>query len=531
MAKKPNMNGHAKKASEAVVINRTNRNPPVSRIIMPGQPFRLADLVMNDQSTISRLALLQLMQGELPPLEIDKECRYKRILGIDDFQMLYDRMGICTRAVAIYPEESWKMSPDIYETEDLDDITVFEKQWTDMDEELHVLTNLATADEVSGIGHFGLVLLGFDDNLELNKPVAGLKADGTRDNRTKNLKLLYMRPVSQTYARISKFETDPKNPRYGQPTEYSIGFVNPTLISSDQPNPPQTKTAVHWTRVLHIADNRKDSNVFGVPRLRPVFNDGFNIQKVLGANGQGYWQGGFPGLSIETQAGIEAPDFDKEATKKDVWSFLNSQQRALFLEGLTARSLAPQVADPKSHFDTHLEALCICIGVPMRVFKGSEEGKMASTQDARNWNARVARRQTRYINPYILKEFFNRMFLVGALTRPQTLIIKWPDLNAPTEQDRATTASKITDALVKYLTGNVHVVMPPKEYLTIVLGYPVPLVEAVIKAAGAKLKSTLDKMVKANLTVPTPGSGAPGQPSQKKKLMKTKKSKANGNTD
>jgi hypothetical protein len=91
---------------------------------------------------------------------------------------------------------------------------------------------------------------------------------------------------------------------------------------------------------------------------------------------------------------------------------------------------------------------------------------------------------------------------MGALTKPKKLTINWPDLNAPTENDRAVTAAKITDALVKYISGKVFLVMPPKEFLTIVLGYPLPQVESLLKSIGPKIKQ-LDTMFQTEMKAMT----------------------------
>lgn len=485
---------------------------------------RMGSLItINDNTTLSRASILQLLQGGvLPDLNINAECRYPESIQTQDYQHMYERQGVATRVVSIYPEESWQMEPDIYETEDLADETAFEKAWEAMKEELNILPILQTADEISGIGEFGVMLLGFDDGLDPKEPVPGVRDNGTVDKRTRDVKLLSVRPLSQTYVRITRVEQDVTSPRFGLPTEYQLIFADMTsTIQQDSTSqtvvPVASRTVdVHWSRVLHIADNRKDSIILGVPRMRPVFNRIIDIRKILGANGQGNWQGGFPGLSIETQPNIEAPEFDKEGTKQEVQKYLDSQQRALFLEGLTARSLSVQIADPTPHYETHLADICVTIGCPMRVFKGTEEAKLASSQDMRTWNKRLFRRQNTYISPFILNPFFERMFLVGALPRPKKLYIKWPDLNAPTENDKATNAQKITDSLFKYVTGNLSTVLPPKEYFVRVLGYSQPVADQIIKELGPKING-LDALLKVATTIPKAAPAGGKKPAKKTK--------------
>jgi len=520
---KNKQNGHVKVISEKDELDQTmarevaNRLTSIDRVLSP--------FVSNEVTSFTRLALMSFFGQELPLLDIDKECRYPRNLRIQDYIEQYTRNGVATRVISIYKEECWAMGQDIYEDEDLETETDFEAAWREMNDTLNVISNLETADEISGIGGYGAILLGFSDG-GVDTPVPGLKEDGTVDKRYKNNRLLYMRPLSQQHVRITKFETNTSSPRYGLPKTYSIGLVNPEIMSSligtDVMSPETTMQSfkdVHWSRVIHLADNRTESNVFGTPRLQNVYNDCLNIKKVLGSAGQGFWSGGFPGLSIETHPNMESVELDKKTTKQQVFKYIQGLQRFLLLEGLTAKSLAPQVTDPKSHYETHLGNICVTKGIPLRVFKGSEEAKLASSQDMRTWNKRLAKRQNSYLTPYVIREFFNRMFLVGALPQPAQLIIKWPDLNAPTENDRATTAQKITDSLVKYITGNVFIVMPPKEYLTLVMGYPVPQVDAILESAGVKkMLADLEKIFKIATTLPpAPAAGGKKLPGKNKK--------------
>ena len=475
--------------------------------------------IVNDSSTLSRSQLLRLTQGNLPDLDIDNECRYPTVLDVEHYYKMYKREGVPRRVVGVFPEECWQMEPDIFETENLKEETDFEAAWKEMNDTLRILTHLETLDEVSGIGQFGILLLGFDDRKLLSEPV-GLKADGSKDGRTAKVNLKYVRSLSQKCVKVGKIESDPTNPRFGRPTEYMVTFADPESVNMQGvvEGAKIKDQKVHWSRVIHVAENCVDSLFLGTPRLEPVFNRCFDIRKILGANGQGYWQTGFPGFSIETQSGIEAPDFDKEVTKEEVAKFLSSQQRALLLEGLTARPLNIAITDPKPHYETHLADICIAINVPMRIFKGSEEAKLASSQDQRTWNKRLMKRNARHVNPNILKAFFERMFLVGALPTPKNLFIEWPDLNAPTENDRATTATKIVEAMAKYIQGNVSSLMGPKEFLTLVMGFPLARVEMILKMVGKKVQN-LDKLTKV-ATTPKP---APAAGKTAPKLRKAKK--------
>lgn len=462
-----------------------------------GARFRGNDfvpLVRNEQPTmISRAALIRALGGDLPELDIETECRYTKDPDIDDYYYYWRRVGVANRVISIFPEACWQMEPEMYETENLDKETEFEQAWEKMNDELNILTHLQTADESSGIGQFGILLYGFNDRNAANpdQPVPGIRADGTRDTRFSAVELKYVRSFSQKHVKVTKVENNPSSPRNGLPLEYTITFADTESVADQSEQVDKKEVVVHWTRVLHLAENPVDSMFFAAPKLEKVFDECFNVRKILGASGQGYWQGGFPGISIETHPGVENPQLDVKATRQEAEKFMDRHQRFFLSEGLHLNPMPAEIADPKAHYETHLRDICITINVPMRQFMGSEEAKLASSQDQRTWNNRVMRRNRRYVTPSIIKAFLNRMFLVGALPKPKTLIIKWPDLNAPTDNDRATTAQKITEALVKYISGNVFLVMQPKEYLHIILGFPLPQVEAVLKASSGTIKKLM----------------------------------------
>jgi hypothetical protein len=493
------------------------------------------DFVKNEAT--SRIEWIRKLNGGNERKNIDEECEYPDSIGASDYKATYDRLAIANRLVNIFPQECWAMLPDIYETENLSQVTKFEKEWEVLNEELNVLSKMETLDKLCGIGQYGLMLLGFSGPGGLDKPVIPIAEGG------KKRKLLFCRPFPQVYCEILAIETRLTSPRYGMPTMYGLKLIDPnkykdTQFSDMQPlliDIEKTKSIpVHWTRVQHVADNQEDSELFGVPRLQAIFNNCKDIKKILGADAEGFWQTGFPGLSIETHPNAEFVEFDdvaQEKTKEQVLKYMSGMQRYLALVGMTAKSIPATISDPTSHLEAQLTNISIASGIPLRILKGSEEAKLSSSQDMRTWNKRLRHRQLQFINAYIIRPFINRLIAVGALPTPLKWFIRWPDLNAPTENDRAVTAQKITDGLVKYIQGKVFLLMPPKEYLTTVLGYDLPTVEAVLKAAGSDIKELME-IHKAELKAIKEGRSASGNKNTAKKstaaAKKTKKVKKDG---
>jgi hypothetical protein len=234
----------------------------------------------------------------------------------------------------------------------------------------------------------------------------------------KKLRLLFLRPYDESLVQVVRYEWSVNNPRFGQPVMYRITLNDPREQHSGIGLPMAT-VFVHWSRVLHLADNLNSSEIFGAPRMRPVLNRLIDLQKIYGASAEGYWQAAFTGLSLETHPQLGGDvTIDKADVRNQIENYVNSLQRYLALTGMSAKTLAPQVSDPSNQIDKHLEAICIQLGIPKRIFMGSERGELASSQDDASWNDRLKARQQGYITPRIIVPFVDRLIAVGVLPEP-----------------------------------------------------------------------------------------------------------------
>lgn len=443
--------------------------------------------------------------------DLDTECGYpKGEPSIELYRQLYDREGIATRVVNVYPNECWSLIPELYETEKARN-TTFEKAWKDLEEqpELNPWYYLHLLDEQSGIGRFGALLLGLDDGLPLDQPVSGIDNRGQKVGNTQR-KLLYMRVFPEDLVTVESLETDPTNPRYGRPTYYRVRMTDPSTgitggesIHTAQPNNIDYK--VHWSRIIHAIDNRKTSPVYGVPRMRPVLNRLFDIRKVLGGSAEMFWRGAFPGYSFETLPDfVDTADLDEDSVKEQFEDWANGLKRYMALKGVTAKSLAPQISDPTAHINQQLLNICSTIEVPLRVFMGSESGLTAGEADAAMWNRRVRRRQLIYITPMIIYPFVDRLMKIGVLPEVKRFIVSWADISAMSDKNKADYGLKTTQALLQYVTSGAFKLMRPKAYFTLVLRFTKEEADGLLDAVGGEdavvkaLESSID--AKAGMT-------------------------------
>lgn len=431
--------------------------------------------------------------------DIDAECGYPPWLMPQQYNYMFDREPIANRVVTCLPEETWAEDPEIWEDDDPDTETPFEEAWAALEEQHNLFSMLQRADVLSGIGQFGIILIGIDDGKDLREPVDGIFDDGTVAPEVEH-KLLFLRVFSEVVVFVKVREIDITSPRYSQPKIYTIQFRDypgwgvqaGEIIARD----------VHWTRVIHLADNRKESEVYGVPRMHPVYNRLYDLRKIYSSSGEGYWKGAFPGLAFEVNPEVAAQgvELDVKSIREEMERFQNGLQRYLALTGVTTKSLPATMMEPGGCVETQLRAIAICLGIPERILWGSEEAVLAGNQDSRAWNKRLGKRQTKYVNPLIIRPFINRFIAMGILPPPKDSMqpadggngafiitggykIEWPDLNAPTEMDKAQVAAAETSAMAAYVQGGVSQLMAPREYLTHVLGYSVTEADAILEAS------------------------------------------------
>ena len=405
--------------------------------------------------------------------DIDTSCGYPDAITTAMYREMYNRTGMAARVVNVWPDECFSERMEVYETEERGK-TAFEKAWDDLVITKNIIHFLHRADRLSGIGQFGLLFFGVGDGKRLNEPVPDVVVDQKTGRVlgafTNKYPLLYLRAFDEYSVQIAARNTNINSPRYGYPETYSVNFDDSafTMVTEKGTQTSKNLQTVHWTRVVHIADNRECSEVLGIPRMQPVWNDLLNIRKTLGGSAEMFWRGGFPGIAFQMNNGdgtIDVSDAAKATMRDNIKDYFENLDRALLLENVEAKSLSPQVADPKSNFETQVMSLCATMGLPHRIFLGSEEAKMASTQDQKAWDRRVMQRQRNYLTPMVVRPVVDRLIAYGALPVPaQEYKVFWPDRAALTSSEMADVAKKETEAMAAYVEGGISQIITPKDF-------------------------------------------------------------------
>lgn len=385
---------------------------------------------------------------------------YTRYPEVDDFWAKYSRDDIAGRLVDLPAQDTWKRRPVLIDGEARSDEETpnseFIRAWQQMtdagsDEALNIYHYFERIDRLSGIGHFGVLLIGVRDGRRLEEPFEG-KLAGIKD-------ILYLRPCSEASVMISPgdIDQDPQSKRFGKPVYYSINMDNAGS---------GIYSRVHWSRVLHVAEDLLEDEVNGRPRLERVLNRIDDLMKIVGGSAEATWKLMRKGLAAIAREGYTMP---QDTTAKNEFNtqmeeYDHGLRRVLRLAGVDLKELGSEVVDPSGLFGIIISLIAAASGIPQRILIGSERGELASSQDLVSWANAVAERQVNFAEPSILRAFIHWCLKAGILPKPKSgkYRVEWPPLYTLTEIEEAEVAERKSQAIKFYVeaTGAVDVVKP-----------------------------------------------------------------------
>lgn len=400
--------------------------------------------------------------------DIDFSCGYPTFISTTDYTRAFAREGIAKRIVSVLPSDTWAKPPVVKEKESTGE-SEFDKEWVALVRDKKVFHYLLRSDVLSGVGRFGVLLLGLSDGLQLEEEVVP----------SEDMELLYLRPFSEAFVEIRTKDNDPTSERFGFPETYNIRFEDTSQFGGLSGSSASVTRVVHWTRIIHLADNREESEIFGTPRMKPVYNRILDVRKILSGSGEMFWKGAFPGYGLEINNEIKNPNLDAASVREEFKKYSTGLQRYMAFEGGTIKSLEPQIADPSNHLKSQYEYIGLTLELPLRILLGSEQAKLASAQDKNTWNERIKGRQKHYAEPMVLREFIDRLIDVGVLTKVEEYIVIWPDLNTPSDKEQMEVGKLASEAMARYVSSGADQIMSPKHFFIEILGFDEKLAKAI----------------------------------------------------
>ena len=312
-------------------------------------------------------------------------------------------------------------------------------------------------DKVSGIGQYGVLFLGFDDVRkveDLQYPVSKAK------------ELLYVKPFNEDNAEIARWNDDLSSDQYGLPSHYRLKSIdgNRALVFN--------LSEVHHSRIIHIAEDLTEDEVYGTPRLRNVYNRLQDLELIAGGSAEMFWRGAFPGLTFEMDPEAEVSTAVISQMQEDIEDFVHQLKRYVRLQGVKVNNLALQVADPRGHVDVLIGMIAAAKGFPKRILVGSEKGELSSAQDERQWNRQIDGRRKDFAENQIVRSFVDKLILANVMPPPKNNAynVVWPD-DIPDERGGAEIAKLKMEASEKYINMGISQLMPREIFLSRILGF------------------------------------------------------------
>jgi hypothetical protein len=382
-------------------------------------------------------------------------CGYKRELLFEDYWNHFERNGIGKRIITAPVTSSWYGEIGVWEGQK-SAATSFEEVWKSLDDKLKITAKLVRLDILSGIGRYGVLLLGFNDNTDFSQPLAIGKTD-----------LLYIQPYHEDSAKITEWETNINDPRYGMPKIYTI---NPRSVTEKEVTGLKS-IRVHHSRILHVAENALENDVFGVPRLQSSYNRVEDLEKIVGGSAEMYWQGALGGKAFSTKEGATMDAADADLLEGEIDEYIHGLRRYIRLQNMDVKDLSPSVSAPDKHASVVLDLISGDTRIPKRILIGSERGELASSQDEGNWNGEVQQRREQHVEPFILRPFIDALINKGILPAPSNgYQIHWSDLSSTTGKERAEVSLIKTQALATYVNApGAEMVIPEEFFLSDIL--------------------------------------------------------------
>jgi len=360
---------------------------------------------------------------------------YPKNLTFEDCNDKYERQEIAGRIVRLPAQWTWREPPKLKDgdNEDSEFINAWNKltsvDVSNIKDQKSIWHYLERVDKISGIGRFGLLFIGLSDN-------AGKFEDPIPDGNLTTEDFMYLQPLDEGCVMSIKFDNDPTSSRYNLPEMYSVSLDTANYHSKSDDDSKSGKTVqVHWSRIIHIADDLKSDDVYGKSRLKNVFNLLNVLEKVTAGAGESAWQLMNKGYIATTkdgfglESGTGTGSATSEISTSELESFVHGLTRFLELEGMDVNVLGGEIVDPSGVIQTVISLISGETGIPQRLLLGNEQGQLASGQDERNWGNVIESRQATFAEPVILRTLISRLIFCGILPKPnsQNYTVEWAD--------------------------------------------------------------------------------------------------------
>lgn len=342
-------------------------------------------------------------------------------ITFDHYWSLYERNPVAGRLVDMPANTTWRRPPIVREVGVSEQETSeFEEDFLAMAKRTKLWSWLRRVDRMSRIGHYGALLIGVRGDELLREEMPTL--EGQED-------VLFFKAFDEGDLRIAEWDDDVRSPRFGQPILYDID------LSSNVSGFSMSRRLVHWTRIIHVAEDKVKDEVHGRPPLKRLLNTIFDMEKIQAGTGEAFWQLASKILHANIDLNADISDSDLDDLGEAMEEIVHDLRRQIITKGGDVGWLSGETPDPSSPIDMIQILVTMGSGIPKRIFFGTETGERASEQDERQWFGTIAERQIQHAEPDILRPLIDRLAEFGAFEfGEEGYAVEWPNLFVPSEE-------------------------------------------------------------------------------------------------
>lgn len=372
---------------------------------------------------------------------------YKSKLQFDDYLARYRRQDVAGLIVDLPAETTWKDDPEIQDPGAAENDSDFVNEFEELAKRLRLWPMYERADKLAGIGWYSIVVLGVADAESTEEWEEPLPDTFEAED------LLFVRPFRFDHVDIAERVDDTTDPRHGKPKFYWVEVQPVSTTSASQlTREPKMEDVepvkVHHSRVIHIAENTGENDIFGRPRLQRAYNRLDDLLKVVGGGAEMWWQDAAAVWHVDYPPEVQIEDDDLEAVEDDLLEIVHGLRRRLQTRGASVDVKRGQIPNPQGYFEMLKAMTAVAAGIPERVLFGSERGELASTQDQREWGARIMNRRTGFVTERMIRPFIDRLLKHRVISPPtEPYEIEWANVFELDEQEEADVAAKVARAM------------------------------------------------------------------------------------
>ena len=356
---------------------------------------------------------------------------YKRNRSFKDFFDMYDQEGIASRVVKAVARSCWR-----------DGVGFVKDEKPIYEDEIKLLIRLGLfkqfekADILNRIGKYSIFYIG----------IPGQDPTTPLTKSTGKIEDVFFTPYAQDGTVITKWNQDATNKRFGMPEMYSLQVMNRGEKETDILT---MERKVHWSRVVHLAEDALDSGIEGSSCLQAIFNDLEDIDKITGGAAEAYYRNARGKYALEAM-----PEFKgtleqsvKDDLEEEISAFTNNWRDVIRLAGMTAKTLNTPHADPTGSFKASMAKISGATGIPIRILLGEGAGQLAGNEDKESYNQLIADRQKQWCSTWLF-EVLDILSLAGMFPEVEDGVeAKWPVSDVLNEKGKAEVKRITGDAL------------------------------------------------------------------------------------